>query len=272
MDTETLEELRTYWEPIKGRLIQEVDRDYGVYVPTSGKRINRNSPSGRLIIDTACEYGIDPQDLAAEAIDMHRGYQEGSKGHLNAVKNARRTTGLTKRRIARWENRGRDYSTWPGLDTKARELASDLPDLRIGQGYVQGENYDDTDYAAQLWTLLRDTDDRLPGRYDPEILEQAAARVAKSDSRCDYHTHRFSFSAARFADYLARNGIPWPRLESGALDFSDETFRQMARMHPEVAKLRELRHTLGQLRLESLAVGTDGRNRCLLSPFQSITG
>jgi DNA polymerase I-like protein with 3'-5' exonuclease and polymerase domains len=39
-----------------------------------------------------------------------------------------------------------------------------------------------------------------------------------------------------------------------------------------VAPIRELRHTLSQLRLNELTVGADGRNRCLLSAFQSRTG
>jgi DNA polymerase I-like protein with 3'-5' exonuclease and polymerase domains len=47
----------------------------------------------------------------------------------------------------------------------------------------------------------------------------------------------------------------------------------MARLHPaEVGPIRELRHTLGQLRLHELAVGPDGRNWCLLSIFRSKTG
>jgi hypothetical protein len=81
------------------------------------------------------------------------------------------------------------------------------------------------------------------------------------------------FSAEKFAEYLTRNSIAWPRLESGALALDDETFREMARTYPvEVGPLRELRHTLGQLRLNDLAVGPDGRNRCLLSCFRSRTG
>jgi hypothetical protein len=82
-----------------------------------------------------------------------------------------------------------------------------------------------------------------------------------------------SFSAARWGDYLARHGIPWPRLPSGALALDDDTFRERARAHPDrVGPIRELRHALGQLRLTDLAVGADGRNRCLLSPFASRTG
>jgi DNA polymerase-1 len=73
--------------------------------------------------------------------------------------------------------------------------------------------------------------------------------------------------------WLIEQGIPWPRLASGALDLSDDCFHEMARAYPEqVAPIRELRASLSQLRLESLAVGSDGRNRCLLSAFRSKTG
>lgn len=81
-----------------------------------------------------------------------------------------------------------------------------------------------------------------------------------------------TFKADRFANWLAHEKIPWPRLESGALDLSDDAFRQQARAHPRVAPLRELRSSLAELRLNDLAVGIDGRNRCLLSPFRARTG
>jgi DNA polymerase I len=81
-----------------------------------------------------------------------------------------------------------------------------------------------------------------------------------------------SFRADRFAEYLDRNGIPWPRLPSGTLALDDAVFKEMSRVHPRLASLRELRVSLSGLRLESLAVGRDGRNRTLLSPFSSKTG
>jgi DNA polymerase-1 len=81
-----------------------------------------------------------------------------------------------------------------------------------------------------------------------------------------------TFKTARWADYLQQHGIPWPRLASGQLDLSDDTFRQMARIYPRVAPVRELRATLSAMRLLDLQVGDDGRNRCLLSPFSSKTG
>lgn len=81
-----------------------------------------------------------------------------------------------------------------------------------------------------------------------------------------------SFREQRFAAYLAGRDIAWPTLESGRLKLDDDTFKDMAKAHRELLPLRELRVSLGQMRLSELAVGSDGRNRCLLSPFQARTG
>jgi DNA polymerase-1 len=80
-----------------------------------------------------------------------------------------------------------------------------------------------------------------------------------------------SFRLERWESWLASNGVPWPLLDSGRLDLSDETFRQMARAYPTVAPMRELRSALSDLRLSDLAVGRDGRNRTLLSAFRART-
>jgi DNA polymerase I len=80
-----------------------------------------------------------------------------------------------------------------------------------------------------------------------------------------------TFKKDRFADYLIRNDIPWPQLSSGSLDLTDETFKEMSRSYPALISLRELRTSLSKMRLNKLAVGSDERNRCLLSPFSSKT-
>ena len=46
----------------------------------------------------------------------------------------------------------------------------------------------------------------------------------------------------------------------------------MARAHPIIAPLRELRGSLSKMRLSDLAVGQDGRNRTMLSAFRARTG
>ena len=81
-----------------------------------------------------------------------------------------------------------------------------------------------------------------------------------------------SFKEALFEAYLAKHGIAWPRLLTGRLKLDRDTFSSMSKRHPQIRPLHELRKTLGELRLNSLAVGDDGRNRALLSPFSSKTG
>lgn len=111
----------------------------------------------------------------------------------------------------------------------------------------------DTDMLAQLregWTAIQD---RLIAEIDRDY--------GVFDGR--------TFKLDRFGNWLAAVGIPWPRLESGRLDVADETFRQMARAYPQVSPLRELRSSLSEPRLNDLAVGLDGRNRMLLSPFRA---
>lgn len=109
-------------------------------------------------------------------------------------------------------------------------------------------------------------------RHWPKIKRRLIAAVDADFGVFVPVGEQMRFSEARFAGWLTKTGIPWPRLESGDLDLKDDTFRDMARAYPAVAPLRELRHTLSELRLESLAVGVDGRNRCLLSAFGSKTG
>jgi hypothetical protein len=81
-----------------------------------------------------------------------------------------------------------------------------------------------------------------------------------------------SFKAGLFAGWLADHGIAWPRHDSGQLQLDGDTFRDMSKRYPQLEPLKELRHSLGKLRLASLAVGPDGRNRVMLSAFRAATG
>lgn len=272
IDAATLGRLRRHWPAIKSRLVGAVDKDYGVYVPTDAKRIDPGTTLGDAILRIAAEWDVDPC-LVAEALDyVYREEREGTAEHLQAVAAARKATGLTVARIAAWERSGRDCATWPALDVQARTLARELPALGIGIGYEQEAVADDTDYAGGLWELLRDPERKTPPKHDSALLRRAAALVAAGNADRYKSAKSLTFSAERFAAWLIRAGVPWPRLPSGSLALDDSTFRALAKAHPAVAPLRELRHTLGELRLESLAVGRDGRNRCLLSAFGSKTG
>jgi len=75
----------------------------------------------------------------------------------------------------------------------------------------------------------------------------------------------------RFANCVRRNGMIWPRHDSGAFDETDQTFREMAGRYPQIEQLRELRYSLSKLRLNDLSIGNDGRNRTPLWAFGTKT-
>ena len=73
-----------------------------------------------------------------------------------------------------------------------------------------------------------------------------------------------STSPARASPGRAPRPAAWPSTTTPSASWR--------KAYPQMAPLRELRHALGELRLNDLAVGQDGRNRTLLSPFGARTG
>ena len=81
-----------------------------------------------------------------------------------------------------------------------------------------------------------------------------------------------TFKEKRFEAYLAQHRIPWDRTEHGHLKLDDDTFADAVKSFPILEPLRNLRHSLGTMRLHALPVGSDGRNRVMLRQFASRTG
>lgn len=79
------------------------------------------------------------------------------------------------------------------------------------------------------------------------------------------------FKINLFKEYLEKHQIPWDYTPSGLPVTANTYMRIQAKTHPELKPLQELRYAMGQLKLNALQVGSDGRNRCLLSPFRSKT-
>ena len=95
--------------------------------------------------------------------------------------------------------------------------------------------------------------------------------IAKVDTQYGVYVNG-AFKEALFEIYLAHKQIPWPRLDSGRLTLDRDTFSTMSKRYPAIQPLHELRKTLGELKLNKLAVGRDSRNRTILSPFAAKTG
>jgi len=101
------------------------------------------------------------------------------------------------------------------------------------------------------------------------IQEQLIDRI-NLDYYCVFDGKRFKSKV--WSWFLYHNGIPWPRTATGRLDLRAETFETMLRLYPWIEAIYNVRRTIGKMRLRNISVGSDGRNRCLLSPFRSRTG
>ena len=147
IDVSMIEKLRDNWDGITAQLVEAVNRDYGVFVPTV-RDLDPHSRFGAVILHQAEAAGIDPYALA-DVVDYVWQQKRTAQGDtVTSIQAARKATGLTATRIAAWENSGRDSATWPRLDALARNLAAEHPELGIGPGYC--DDYDDRDYAGEL--------------------------------------------------------------------------------------------------------------------------
>lgn len=82
---------------------------------------------------------------------------------------ARERTGLTESDVSRIENDYRDYSTVPGFDDRAAELANNHPQ------WFGSDNPSET-----LWELLREGKIEAPAKHDPEVIRAAVERLTSS--------------------------------------------------------------------------------------------
>jgi DNA polymerase I len=79
------------------------------------------------------------------------------------------------------------------------------------------------------------------------------------------------FKQNLFAQYLAREGIPWPSTDTGRLKNDDVTWKTMVTRFPQLQALMECFKVTKGMRLFEFPVGMDGRNRTLISQFGSLT-
>lgn len=147
-------------------------------------------------------------------------------------------------------------------------LPAMLPTLDLPRALMRGRYMKAVSHMHATGTPIDTEMQQEIATYWEQIQDALIAQIDASYGVYDGRT----FKIKNWAAYLQREGIAWPRLPSGALEMTDDTFRQMARIHPRVAPIRELRSALSEMRLSNITVGDDGRNRCLLSPFSSKTG
>jgi hypothetical protein len=146
---------------------------------------------------------------------------------------------------------------------RAMHEGIDLPRALIRGRYmaaVAGMEYRGVPIDVETFGCLRDR------------WETIKAEIVRAEDRFGFFEGT-AFREDRFNAYLARGGRWWPRFPSGRPILDDDTFKSMIGFYPELAPVRKVRSALAETRLfRGLAVGGDGRNRCLLSPFATSTG
>jgi DNA polymerase family A len=154
------------------------------------------------------------------------------------------------------------------VDALARLLPAMLPKIDVPRALYRGRYMAAAAHIERAGVPIDTATLERLKLYWFDIQDQLIADIDADYGVFDGRT----FKIDRFAAWLSRADIPWPRLESGQLDLSDDVFKEMARAHPSVSPLRELRFMLGKMRPNDLAIGQDGRNRTLLSAFRARTG
>ena len=111
-----------------------------------------------------------------------------------------------------------------------------------------------------------------------ENWESIALRLTETEGIAAFGVYEDGhFKHDNFAAWLAKNGIPWPCLESGRLNLKDTVFELQAEAYPAIAPLFAVKGTLDSMRTNKLVVGRegvgrDGRNRAPLWAFGTKTG
>jgi hypothetical protein len=116
-----------------------------------------------------------------------------------------------------------------------------------------------------LWNLVQENQGTVIG----ELLHRFDPSHGDDDP---IYTPDGKWSYVRFERWLTRSGVcAWPRLDSGALDISGDSFRLMYHL-PGIEGLHALRDSIGFIAKARLPIGRDGRNRPSLFPFGTATG
>jgi len=83
-----------------------------------------------------------------------------------------------------------------------------------------------------------------------------------------------TFDQKKFEAFLVKNGLAerWRRTATGLYKSDDSYFEEMGQVYPLIEELRQLKKIVLQLQRDRFQAGADGRARCPLWPFSSITG
>jgi DNA polymerase-1 len=160
------------------------------------------------------------------------------------------------------------------VESLAKVLPLILPDIDLGVALYHGEfaavsalmEYNGVPIDVEIFSQLADAEVWRAVRDEMVPVIDAQYGVYRHDAKGNW-----VFTMEDFKAYLAREGIVWSLLESGAPDMKRKTFETMTKGYPQLENLRQLRYARDKMREVKLAVGRDARNRTVLWPFKAKT-
>lgn len=153
------------------------------------------------------------------------------------------------------------------VDSLEKLLPKMLPQLNLQQALIRGRYMPAVARMEHEGTPI---DVESLQRLRADLVDVKHALIRKVDASYGVFDGD-TFKRDRFVTWAMRNGIAWPLLPSGQPALDGDTFHEMARIYPRVAALSGLKESLSDMRLADLAVGSNGRNRTMLSAFSSKT-
>jgi DNA polymerase I len=169
---------------------------------------------------------------------------------------------------------GKDFDLWTpeereeGLDycetdvtALAGLLPAMLPRIDLHRALIRGE------YSGPAISLMQHNGVPVDTQSLQFVLDNWAGiidvLIARIDVRYGVYDGR-AFKEKRFEEYLKQHRIPWERTKpssnapNGHLKLDDDTFAQACKAFPSLHPLRNLRHSLGSMRLNAIPIGHDG--------------
>jgi DNA polymerase-1 len=217
----------------------------------------------KRLSDACRRYGItgweniDKEEISA-AIGEGRWRDYGQEAVLNyCEEDVRMSVQLLRAQLRPSSGSGRILL--PAADVERVLHWSDYSAKAVAQIQARGMPID-----MVLWDLVQENKKTVID----ELLQQFDPSYGSNESIYDENG---KWEDARFARWLIRSGIGWPRLDSGAFDLDADAFKIMFHV-PGIEGLHALRDSLRVIVGAKLPIGRDGRNRPSLFPFGTVTG
>lgn len=142
------------------------------------------------------------------------------------------------------------------------------PDFNLGQALFRGE-YMKTVAVMEFNGIPVDIEllHKIQSKWD-----SVKKKLIEEVDVYGFYDENCTFKQENFVNFITQKSWNWATTPTGKYKLDDDTFKEMALVHPELQPIKELRSLISKLNIKNLVVGSDGRSRAMISPFSTKTG